>query len=450
VKKPPDVHRGVFAFLNPLFYICSMSTLFDAAKAKQRAIHAPLADRMRPQSFDEVLGQPQLVASGSAFRSLVESQHVPSMIFWGPPGSGKTTLAKMIARFAGMEYSELSAVTSGLTEVRQVVRMAETQQEFYGKRTLLFIDEIHRFNKAQQDAFLPFVENGTIVLIGATTENPSFEVNAALLSRCKVFVLNKLEPDHVRLLIQRAIADSERGFGKLEIDMPDAVLDQLILSADGDARTALNALEMLVHASPHVKDGKRGVIHVALTSERLGSVLQRTHLLYDKTGEDHYNIISALHKSLRGSDVNAALYWLGRMLEGGEDPLYVARRLVRFASEDVGLADPQALVQAVAGYQASHFLGMPECSVHLAQVVAYLARAPKSNALYVAYGEVKKDIQERPNDPVPLHIRNAPTSLMKDLGYGKGYKYNPDYVGPVDQEYLPDALRGRIYFPDER
>ncbi len=422
-----------------------MATLFDADTAERRKKAAPLADRLRPQTFDEVVGQTELVKPGAVLRNLIESGHVPSMILWGPPGSGKTTLAKLIAGLGGYTFVELSAVTSGLADVRQVLKEAEARLDFHEKRTVLFIDEIHRFNKSQQDAFLPHVENGTVTLIGATTENPSFEVNAALLSRCRVFVLHKLEPGDIRGLILRALKDTERGLGEKDIQLPDDVLEGIIVVADGDARTALNTLEYLTQASPATQDPKTKKWKLKPTLKDLQSLLQRTHVLYDKSGEEHYNIISALHKSMRGSDVNASLYWLGRMLESGDDPLYVARRLVRFASEDIGLTDPQALVQAVAGYQAAHFLGMPECNVHLAQVVAYLAQAPKSNALYEAYAAVKEDIQTLPNEPVPLHIRNAPTKLMKQLDYGKGYKYNPDYTEPVDQTYLPDKLKGRIY-----
>lgn len=407
-------------------------TLFQHAAEERRRIYAPLADRMRPRQFDDVVGQPDLTAKGAVLRSLIEAGEVPSMIFWGPPGCGKTTLAKLVASVVGMEFVELSAVTSGLTEVRQVLREAEGRLDFQRKRTILFIDEIHRFNKSQQDAFLPWVENGTIILIGATTENPSFEVNAALLSRCRVFVLKKLESEDIRNVILQALKDRERGLGTKNITMPEEVMAELITVADGDARIALNALELTAKAGN-------------VTLESLRAALQRTHVLYDKTGEEHYNIISALHKSMRGSDANAALYWLGRMLEAGDDPLYIARRLIRFASEDIGLADPQALVQAVSAYQAAHFIGMPECNVILAQAVAYLSRAPKSNALYEAYSAVREDIRTLPNEPVPLHIRNAPTKLMKDLDYGKGYIYNPSVEGPVDQEYLPDRLKGRVY-----
>ncbi|MBP9869861.1 replication-associated recombination protein A [Patescibacteria group bacterium] len=416
-----------------------MGTLFDAANAERRKTFAPLADRMRPRSFDEVAGQPELAAPGAALRRLVESGNVPSMIFWGPPGSGKTTLAKLVANVAGLAFTELSAVTSGLAEVRNVLREAGTRLDFESKRSVLFIDEIHRFNKGQQDAFLPFVENGTIILIGATTENPSFEVNSALLSRARVFVVKRLEDSELRELVVRALTDKERGLGNFSLTLPEELLTEIVTVADGDARRALNVLELLSNA---VRSKGKGAV---ASLEDLQSLLQRNSVLYDKTGEEHYNIISALHKAMRGSDHNAALYWMGRMLEGGEEPLYIARRLVRFASEDIGLADPNALVQAVAGYQACHFIGMPECNVILAQVVAYLAKAPKSNALYVAYDGVRSDIRDLPNEPVPLHIRNAPTKLMKNLGYGKGYKYNPDFEGPVDQDYLPDRLKGKKY-----
>lgn len=415
----------------------SAPSLFD--HARRRSTVAPLADRMRPRTFDELAGQEDLVGPGKPLRTLVETDRIPSMIFWGPPGSGKTTLAHIIAAATRSAYVEMSAVTTGLAEVRGVIREAEVRLGMHGERTILFIDEIHRFNKAQQDAFLPHVEAGTIILIGATTENPSFEINAALLSRSKVFVLKKIDAIAMRGIIRAAIADTERGLGGRQIIAPDDVIEALVILADGDARTALNGLELAVHASPE----QNGT--TTLSVEHLRSALQRSHLLYDKTGEEHYNIISALHKSLRGSDADAALYWLARQLESGEDPLYVARRLVRFASEDVGLADPHALTQAVATYQACHFIGMPECNVILAQCVAYLARAPKSNALYVAYGKAAEDVRRLPNAPVPLHIRNAPTKLMKELGYGNGYKYNPDYEGPVEQEYLPQELKGRKY-----
>jgi putative ATPase len=423
-----------------------MATLFDSENEERRKTAAPLADRLRPRTFDEVVGQQELVKPGAPLRRLIESGHVPSMILWGPPGSGKTTLAKLIAGLGGYTFVELSAVNSGLADVRQVLKEAEARLSFHGLKTVLFIDEIHRFNKSQQDTFLPHVENGTITLIGATTENPSFEVNAALLSRCRVFILKKLEPGEVRELVMRAMNDKERGLGEKDVQLPDDVIEGIIVVADGDGRTALNTLEYLIQASSAVQNPETKTWKLTPTLKDLQSLLQRTHVLYDKPGEEHYNIISALHKSLRGSDVNASLYWLGRMLESGDEPLYVARRLVRFASEDIGLADPQALTQAIAGYQAAHFLGMPECNVHLAQVTTYLAQAPKSNALYEAYHAVQEDIRTLPNEPVPLHIRNASTKLMKELDYGKGYKYNPAFREPVDQTYLPDKLKGRVYF----
>jgi len=398
---------------------------------------------MRPRTLDEFEGQEHLVGEGKMLKKLLEGDQVPSMIFWGPPGTGKTTLAKIIANQTKSNFIEVSAVTTGIPEVKKIIEKAINDRKLYLKETILFVDEIHRFNKAQQDAFLPHVEQGNIILIGATTENPSFEVNSALLSRCRVFVLHQLKPEEIKSILLAAIKDKERGLGNFKIDIDSKVLDYLAKMVDGDARAALNALEMAVNSAT-----KKGEKVVKLNIEEVSEALQRSHLLYDKTGEEHYNIISALHKSLRGSDVDAALYWLGRMLEGGEDPLYVARRLIRFASEDIGMADPNALVQAVSAYTASHYIGMPECNVILAQAAAYLAKAPKSNALYVAYGRVQKDIKERQNLPVPLHIRNAPTDLMKDLGYGKGYKYNPSYDKPVEQDYLPDELKGKKYFEE--
>ncbi|NIP32568.1 AAA family ATPase [Candidatus Saccharibacteria bacterium] len=402
---------------------------------------SPLADRMRPRTLPEFVGQEHLVGEGKMLRKLLEGDQVPSMIFWGPPGTGKTTLAKIIANQTKSNFVEITAVGTGIPEVRKIIEKAKDDRKLYLKNTILFVDEIHRFNKAQQDAFLPHVEQGNIILIGATTENPSFEVNSALLSRSRVFVLNQLKPDEIRRILDYALRDEQRGLGKLDVKIDAKVLDYLANMVNGDAREALNALEMAVNSAT-----KKGEKMVKLEVKEISEALQRTHLLYDKTGEEHYNIISALHKSLRGSDVNAALYWLGRMLEGGEDPLYVARRLIRFASEDIGIADPNALTQAVSAYTASHYLGMPECNVILAQAVVYLAQAPKSNKLYMAYKNVQKDIQELENLPVPLHIRNAPTELMKDLGYGKGYKYNPEYNEPVEQDYLPDELKGKKYF----
>lgn len=391
-------------------------TLFGYDADKRRNQIKPLADRMRPDSLESLAGQQHLIGPGKPLRLLIERDQVPSMIFWGPPGSGKTTLARIIASMTKSHFVELSAVMSGVTDIRLAVKNAENDFQYRNQKTILFIDEIHRFNKAQQDALLPYVENGTITLIGATTENPSFEVISALLSRCKVFVFQKLSMEDVLALLKRAA----RGF-----TCEDGVLESLARMADGDARHALNALEL---ASKVAKDGY-------IDMDILKAALQRTHLLYDKGGEEHYNIISALHKSLRGSDADASLYWLGRMLEAGDDPLYVARRLVRFASEDVGMADPQALVQAMAAYQASHALGMPECNVHLAQATVYLALAPKSRDVDEAYAKVKEDIQNSPNAPVPMHIRNAPTKLMKDLGYGKG-----------SGDFLPEGLKGKKYW----
>ena len=413
-----------------------MSDLFDLKLEQELKKSAPLADRMRPASLEDFAGQEKLIGPGTTLRTLIERDEIPSMIFWGPPGTGKTTLARIIARLTRSRFEQLSAVAAGINELRRVIDEAKEKRKLANTRTILFIDEIHRWNKSQQDALLPQVESGVITLIGATTENPSFEVNGALLSRCRVFVLEKLSSEDIRKLIERALK-SERGLGgKVKADS-DAI-EFLAQIADGDARVALNSLEIAAKA---LKVAKRPTLKV----EAVKYALQKTHLRYDKTGEEHYNIISALHKSMRGSDADAALYWLGRMLEAGEDPLYVARRMVRFASEDVGLADPQALVIAMAAYEAAHAIGMPECNVILAQCAAYLARAPKSNKLYVAYGRVQQDIAELPNEPVPLHLRNAPTKLMKELEYGKGYKYNPNFEGPIEQDYLPEKLKGKRY-----
>lgn len=406
-----------------------------------RAAPQPLAARLRPETLDEFAGQKHLLGPGKVLRRIIESDEIPSMIFWGPPGVGKTTLARIIARRTQSEFIDFSAVNSGVKEIRQVMERAEEGRRM-GLRTLLFVDEIHRFNKAQQDAFLPFVEKGSIVLIGATTENPSFEVNAALLSRCKVFVLQPLTEDEITALLRRALTD-ERGLAEQHVSISDDLLRRIAVFANGDARSALSTLEMAAFNGE--LDGDKLVV----TEATLEQCTSRKSLLYDKNGEEHYNLISALHKSMRNSDADASVYWLARMLEAGEDPLYVARRVIRFASEDVGLADPGALTQAVAAYQACHFLGMPECTVHLTQAVVYMARAPKSNALYVAYESAKKDARTQLAEPVPMQLRNAPTKLMAELGYGEGYKYAHDYAEKkTDMQCLPDSLLGRKYLPD--
>jgi len=403
---------------------------------------APLAARMRPRSFDEFVGQEHLVGEGRVLRKSIEADQLVSMIFWGPPGSGKTTLARIIAKMTRSHFSPISAVTAGVADLRRIVDEARERRGMHGQRTILFIDEIHRFNKAQQDAILPFVEDGTITLIGATTENPSFEVISPLLSRCRVFTLDSLTNDQVRVIVQRAISDEERGLGKLRVELEDQALEHLVVMANGDARIALNALEMAALATEPDESGRR---YISLPI--IEDALQHRALLYDKAGDQHYDLISALHKSLRGSDPDAGLYWLGRMLEAGEDPLYVARRLVRFASEDVGMADPQALVVAMAAQQAVHFVGMPEGNLALAQAVVYLATAPKSNSLYKAYSKVQQDVRRTRNDPVPLHLRNPVTGLMRNLGYGKGYKYAHDFPGHfVKQQNLPPALEGQRYY----
>ena len=410
------------------------TTLFE------RKVPQPLAARLRPATLDEYVGQTHLLGPGKVLRRLIETDQISSMIFWGPPGVGKTTLARIIAHKTKASFIDFSAVTSGIKEIRAVMQQAEDNRRF-GEKTILFVDEIHRFNKAQQDAFLPFVEKGSIILIGATTENLSFEINGALLSRCKVFVLQALKPDEVAGLLRRALQDP-RGFGGQTIHIPEELLQALAVFANGDARTALSTLEMVVLNGDVAQDGS-----ITVTEETVEQCTSKKSLLYDKQGEEHYNLISALHKSMRNSDPDAAVYWLARMLEAGEDPLYVARRVIRFASEDVGLADPRALEQAVAAYQACHFLGMPECTVHLTQAVVYLSLAPKSNALYKAYEHAKTDAVRQLAEPVPLVIRNAPTRLMKELEYGKGYQYAHDAADKLTTiQCLPDSLLGRRYY----
>jgi putative ATPase len=407
----------------------------------------PLAERLRPRNLDEFVGQRQIVGDGRPLRRALEHGALHSLIFWGPPGTGKTTLARILANATGTDFVAFSAVTSGIKEIKEVIAAAERTRTQRGRRTTLFIDEIHRFNKAQQDAFLPHVEAGTIILVGATTENPSFEVNAALLSRSKVYVLEPLTPDDLVLLLMRAVTDVDRGLGHLHADADPEALHALAVYANGDARVALNLIEQIVVALPEDSNGRR-----RLDAEVLADSLERRSLRYDKSGEEHYNIISALHKSIRNSDADAAVYWLARMLEAGEDPLYVARRLVRFASEDIGNADPRALEIAVAAKDAVHFLGMPEGNTALAQLVTYMAAAPKSNAVYLAYGKASKDALEDVASPVPLHLRNAPTKLMKGLGYGRDYKYAHDEPdGVAAMSCLPEHLEGRRYYePTER
>ena len=399
----------------------------------------PLANRLRPRTLEEFVGQEHLFGEGKILTNLILHDQIPSMIFWGPPGVGKTTLAQIIAAKTHAEFINFSAVTSGIKEIKNVMEKAELGR-LNGTKTILFVDEIHRFNKAQQDAFLPYVEKGSIVLIGATTENPSFEINSALLSRCKVFVLQALSLADILKILSRALKD-ERGFGNQSVQIEDKFLSSIAIYSNGDARTALNMLEMILLNSTE-QNGK-----IVVTEQIVKQCLNKKSLMYDKDGEEHYNLISALHKSMRNSDPQASIYWLSRMLEGGEEPLYIARRLIRFASEDIGLADPSALTLAVSCYQACHFIGMPECSVNLTEVVTYLSVAPKSNALYVAYETAKNDAIQQIAEPVPLHLRNAPTKLMKELHYGDGYQYAHDIEEKVTtMTCLPESLKNRVYY----
>jgi len=401
----------------------------------------PLAERMRPTNFTQFFGQEEIVGKGKLLRKLIENNELSSIIFWGPPGVGKTTLANIIAEQTDSEFTVLSGVSSGKADLRRVVGEAQGLLS-ENKKTVLFIDEIHRWNKAQQDALLPYVEKGIIILIGATTENPSFEIIGALLSRSQVFILKYLNQDDIVKIIKAALKDKKRGFGNYEIKIDKVTLELLAELAGGDARTALNGLDLAVKSKCHTT--------TKITNDDIKEALQRTHLVFDKKGEEFYNLISALHKSMRGSDANAAIYWLARMLEGGADPLYIARRVLRFACEDIGMANGEAMIQVNAAYDACHKIGMPECTVHLAQAVVYCAKSKKSNILYRAYEEAAMDARQTSHLGVPLHLRNAPTKFMKEIGYGKKYKYNPDVDGEVDQNYLPEELKDKDYFTKEQ
>ncbi|HEU0176450.1 MAG TPA: replication-associated recombination protein A [Blastocatellia bacterium] len=429
---------------------------FDSDPLAAPLATAPLAERMRPRTLDEFVGQDHLLAEGRMLRRLIEEDRLTSMVFWGPPGSGKTTLARVIANCTASEFVPFSAVTSGIKEIRQVMNDAAEVRSKLGRRTVLFIDEIHRFNRAQQDAFLPYVENGTIILIGATTENPSFEINSALLSRLKVFVLNQLTEDEIASVLAGAARDLTRGLGGLNVSFSEEQLRRLASHTGGDARAALNTLELAaLSAKPderpnELEDEREAQKGRVITDDDLSEALQRASALYDKSGEQHYNLISAFIKSIRNSDPDATLYWLARMIEAGEDPMYIARRIVHHAAEDVGLADPQALILAAAAAQATHLIGLPEARLTLAEAAVYLARAPKSNKVYVAYEAAAKDARATQSEPVPLHLRNAPTGLMKGLGYGKDYKYAHNYEeGRSDMICLPERLKDQKYYQED-
>jgi putative ATPase len=416
--------------------------LFDHKAQDLIKKEAPLAARMRPRTLEEFVGQEHIIAPGHVLRRAIESGQLPSIILWGPPGSGKTTLSNIVANSTHSHFSPVSAVSAGVSDLRKIIEEAKERRKLYQQKTILFIDEIHRFNKGQQDAILPYVEDGTITLIGATTENPSFEVNTPLLSRSRVFVLNQLSEKEIRTIVTRALQDKERGLGEMKIELNEEALGHLSVMAGSDARAALNALEMAALVTPPDSDGVKKI-----TLEIVEDAFQHRALQYDRAGEQHYDLISALHKCMRDSDPDATLYWLGRMIEAGEDPLYIARRIIRFASEDIGLADPQALVVAMAAQQAVHFIGIPEGNLALAEAAVYMATAPKSNTLYTGYGKVQEEIRHGSNEPVPLHLRNAVTGLMKNLGYGKGYKYAHNFEGHhVDQKHLPDSMKGKTFY----
>jgi len=421
--------------------------LFEHKARELISREAPLAARMRPRTLEEFVGQEHIIGQGKVLRKAIETGQLPSIILWGPPGSGKTTLAFIVANSTNSHFSPVSAVSAGVSDLRKIIEEARERRRLYQQKTILFIDEIHRFNKGQQDAILPYVEDGTVTLIGATTENPSFEVNSPLLSRSRVFVLKPLSNQEISTIVRRALGDEEQGLGKMKIELADDALEHLIVMSGNDARIALNALEMAALVTPPDAGGQKKI-----GLETIEDAFQHRALQYDRAGEQHYDLISALHKCMRDSDPDATLYWLGRMIEAGEDPLYIIRRIIRFATEDIGLADPQALVVAMAAQQAVHFIGLPEGNLALAEAAVYMATAPKSNSLYTGYSAVQHEIKNGSNEPVPLHLRNPVTGLMKDLGYGKGYKYAHNFEGHfVEQQHLPDSLTGkRFYTPGDR